>query len=400
MLPQANLEATLARERVSIRAIKVPENMPATGQEASRDGYSPHTVRLAWILAVAYLLVVVHASLLPFRDWRAPPAEILRFLGAPWPQFITLQDVIVNVLAYVPLGLLLSVGWGARYGPARGAAAATLAAVAVSLAMELVQMFLPSRIASNVDLIANGIGGLIGAMAAPLLAPTQAPGARLHAARHRLFRDGMTVDIGLVIVVLWLLTQFHPTAQLFGTGAVRATFDLPAGFPHTPLLAFGGEAAVVLFNLLGVGLLLLALMRERQRVLPVLGAVIAAALAVKLFNILALVKAPAPLAWLTPGVMAGLGIGGLLLCAGAWLPRAAQLAAAGCCIVVATVVINLVPDNPYHNVPPRLLARGASHFLSFSGIARALSELWPLLAMIYLAIALALRERGGARNPI
>jgi len=372
--------------------------LPVT--ESAQEGYSPHTVRLAWILALAYLLVVAYASMLPFHGWRVPPEEILRFLAAPWPRFITLQDVIVNIVAYVPLGLLLSIGWGAHYGPARGAAAATLAVLALSLVMEFAQMFLPVRIASNVDLLANGTGGLIGAMAAPLLAPTQSLGGRLHAARHRLFLDGMLADTGLVIVTLWLLTQLHPNAQLFGTGALRATLDIPAAFAHTPLLAFGSEATVVLFNLLGVGLMLLALMRDRARVFPVLGAVVAAALAVKLFNTVALVQAPAPFAWLTPGVMAGLVSGGLLLWVAARLPRAVQLAAAACCIVIATTAINLAPDNPYHSVPPRLLARGASHFLSFSGIARALSELWPLLALAYLACGLGLRDRSDMRNPI
>src|SRR5262245_43986828 len=90
------------------------------------DGYSPHAIRLAWILAAAYLLVIVYASLQPFRGWRFPPDEILHFLGAPWPRFITLQDVFVNFAAYVPLGLVLSIGCGARYGPAQGAVAATL----------------------------------------------------------------------------------------------------------------------------------------------------------------------------------------------------------------------------------------------------------------------------------
>ncbi len=160
---------------------------PKTGGGA----FSPHSVRLAWILAVAYLLVIVYASLQPFQGWRVPPQEILHFLSAAWPRFITLQDVMVNVAAYVPLGLLLSIGWGARHGPARGALAAAFAAAALSLAMEAVQMFLPSRIASNVDLLANSLGALLGAMAAPLLAPSRVLGAKLHAVRHRLFLDGM-----------------------------------------------------------------------------------------------------------------------------------------------------------------------------------------------------------------
>jgi VanZ family protein len=361
----------------------------------ARAGFSPHSVRLAWILVLAYLLVIVDASLQPFRDWRSPPEEILHFLFAPWPRYITLPDVVVNFAAYVPLGLLLSTVFGARYGPARGAVAATLAAALLSLAMEAVQMFLPARIASNVDLLANSLGALVGAMAAPLLAPSRVLGGRIHTARRRLFLEGLPADAGLVIVGLWLITQLHPTAQLFGAGAVRATLELPSYFTHTPWLALSGEAVVVLLNLLGVGLMLSALTRESERRMLVIGTVIATALGFKILNAAALGQASAPFAWLTPGVMLGLCAGWLLLWGAVRLPRPAQLAVSAVCIVAATVAINLAPDNPYHSVPPRLLARGASHFLNFSGIVGALSELWPLLAIGFLAYALTARKPDG-----
>jgi VanZ family protein len=359
-------------------------------------GFSQHSVRLAWILAAAYFLVVVYASLQPFRDWRAPPAEILNFLLAPWARYVTLEDAAFNVLAYVPLGFLLSIGCGARLGPAGGAAASVAAAAVVSLAMESVQMFLPARIASNVDLALNSLGALIGAMAAPLFAPTRILGGKLHGLRHRLFIEGMTADIGLLVVALWLAAHFHPTAQLFGTGGIRATFDLPAQFAHTPVLALTAEAVVVLFNLLGVGLLLAACMRAGERPMRTIAVFVGAALLIKAYTAAALVKAEAPLAWLTPGVLLGLGAGWLLLMAAVRLPQRTQLAAAAACIVAATVAINLAPVNPYLSPPPRLLARGASYFLSFSAIARALSELWPLLAVSYLVFAFGERRPSAA----
>ena len=55
--------------------------------EARDGGFPPHSVRLAWILAVAYLLVIAYASLQPFQGWRVPPEEILHFLTASWPRF-------------------------------------------------------------------------------------------------------------------------------------------------------------------------------------------------------------------------------------------------------------------------------------------------------------------------
>jgi len=363
----------------------------------ARAGFSPHSVRLAWILALAYLLVIVHASLQPYRGWRVPPDEILRFLAAPWPRYITLWDIFVNLVAYVPLGFLLSIGCGARHGTGPGVIIAAVCAVALSLTMESAQMFLPARIASNVDLLANSLGALIGAMAAPLFAPTRILGGKLHAARHRLFVEGVAADVALVIVCLWLVTQFHPTAQLFGTGGVRATFELPAYFVHTPQLALSGEAAVVLLNLVGVGLMMSAFMRGAPRPMLAIGAVVGTALLIKVVAAAALIKA-APFAWLTPGVSFGLLAGWVLLHGAIRLPQPVQLGLAALSIVLATAAINLAPGNPYQSVPPHLIAGGASHFLSFSGIVRALSELWPLLAAGFLAVALGARSAGTKRE--
>jgi VanZ family protein len=368
--------------------------------EPRSGGSSPHGVRLAWILALAYLLVIAYASLQPFRGWRAPPQEVLHFLFSAWPPYVTLRDVAVNVAAYLPLGFLFSIACGARIRPARGAIAATLAAAMVSLAMEAAQMFLPARIASNIDLLANTLGALLGAMAAPLFAPTRILGGKLHAAHHHLFRDGMKAEAGLVIVGLWLITQLHPTAQPFGSGGIRVTFNLPAYLAHTPSLALGSQAMVVLLSLTGVGLMVCALMRDAARPLPVIATLIAAVLLIKIFTAVVFDLASAPVAWLTPGVMLGVLVGSALLYGAAHLPRLAQLAVAAGCIAAATAVINLAPDNPYHSVPSLLLARGTSHFLSFSSIVRALSELWPLLAIGYLAWVLGARAAGSARDPI
>ena len=374
-----------------------PQDEPAGPRSG---GFSPHSVRLAWILALAYLLVIAYASLQPFRDWRAPPEEVLHFLFSAWPPYITLRDVAVNVAAYLPLGFLFSIACGGRIGPARGAMAATFAAALVSLSMEAAQMFLPARIASNIDLLANTLGALLGSMAAPLFAPTRILGGKLHAARHHLFRDGMKAEAGLAIVGLWLITQLHPTAQPFGSGGIRATFNLPAYLAHTPSLALGSQAIVVLLSLTGVGLMVYALMRDAARPLPVIATLIAAVLLIKIFTAVVFGLASAPVAWLTPGVMLGLLIGSALLYGAAHLPRLAQLIVAAGCIAAATVAINLAPVNPYHSVPSLLLTRGTSHFLSFSSIVRALSELWPLLAIGYLAWVLGARAAGGARDPI
>jgi VanZ family protein len=349
---------------------------------------TPQGVPLAGMLALAYTAVIAYASLQPFRDWRFPPPEILRFLVAPWPHYVTLEDLTINFAAYVPLGFLLALALQRRISAPGAALAAAALAALLSLTMESIQMFLPSRIASNVDLLMNGGGALFGAMAAPLFRPSRFPGSRLAAVREEFLPPGTLTDIGLAVVFLWLVTHLHPTAQPFGTGDLRGTFDLPGYFAHTPQRLFFAEAVVVLFNLLGLGLLMASLMRRASLVLPAIAAAVATGLTVKTIGAVMLFDASAPLVWLTPGAALGLAGGALLLYLFARLPRIAALPVALACLAAATVAINLAPGNPYQTLPPGLVPGSATYLLRFSNIVRALSELWPFLAMGYLAAAM------------
>ncbi len=349
----------------------------------------PRGARLAWILALAYLLIIVYASLQPFRGWRFPPDEILGFLTAPWPRYITLDDILINLVAYVPFGFLLALGLAMRLGNLAAVIWAALLAALLSLAMEGGQMFLPARIASNVDLLTNSAGALLGAMVAPLLSPTGFPGQRLAALRRHWFVPGTLADAGLVVVLLWLVTNLHSTAQSFGTGYLRATLDLPAYFSHAPQLLVLAEAAVVFFNLLGLGLLILALVRDMQQPLVLIASVVTAGLLIKSIAALVLLKLATPFSWLTPGVALGLLAGALVLHSLSRAPRQAKIALATLCFCAGIAAINLAPENPYQTIPHQLLVGGPSHFLSFSSIIRALSELWPFLAISYLLVTAA-----------
>jgi VanZ family protein len=355
------------------------------------DGKRPlasrrRSLHLVWLLAVAYLLVIAYASLQPFSGWWQPPPEIRGFLSAPWPPYITLEDVLVNISAYVPLGFLVARALMRRAGNRGAVLVAALFACLVSVAMEAAQMFMPTRIASNVDVLTNSIGGLIGALAAPLFAPPQLPGVRLARMRRAWFVYGPTADVGLVLLLIWLATQFNPTAQLFGTGNLRSTLDLPAWFIHTPHLLVAAEASVAAFNILGLGLMAVALTRERVPRIAAVAALLAAAFAAKAFTATIVGKSAGAFAWLTPGVGAGVLVAVLLLYPLSRLPRRAQWVLAALSFAAAIAAINVAPENPYQSVPPQLLA-GPTHFLSFSAIVRALSELWPFLALAYTAAA-------------
>ncbi len=357
----------------------------------------PHVYKLALVLALAYLLTIAYASLQPFRGWRLPPEDLYGFLTAAWPRYITLEDVLANAIAYLPLGFMLALGLRSFLRPVLSVIAGALLAATVSVAMETMQLFLPARIPSNIDVLANSTGGLIGALAAHLFSPSQLIGARLIAWRNRVFSAGALTETGLLIAGLWVITQLDPLTQMFGTGHLRATFDLPVYFFHTPGLYLTTEAAVVFFNLLGLGLMLSTLLRKDARRGLVIAAFIVAAIALKMLITAVFSKSLGAFAWVTPGVMLGLTMGVMVLLVGLLsLGHQARLWLAMLFILFALAAINLAPDNPYFNVPPPLASGRVSHLLSFSAILRALSELWPLLALAYL-IAVSRQDR--ARQP-
>ncbi len=359
----------------------------AQAHKATNVAEPRHVFLLSLNLALAYLLIIVYASLQPFRNWRSPAPEVYGFLAAPFPRYITFTDVLINISAYVPLGFMLALGLRQWFGAKPAVAGGALLAVAVSIAMEGIQMYLPARIASNVDVLANSVGGLIGALAAPLFLPSRTIGARVAQLRDRLFEPGALTDIGIVVAGLWIATHLNPWTQVFGTGLLRATFDLPEVFTHTPSRLLSAEATVVFFNLLGIGLLLSTLLRTDIRRGIVIGIVIATALALKMLLSAMLGKPQGVWAWMTPGAMLGLLLGATLFTGLLALKHRARLLLAGVCIALALAAINLAPENPYFSLPRQLTSGRASHFLSFSSILRALSELWPLLAVTYVCVA-------------
>ena len=65
--------------------------------------------------ALAYILVIIYASLQPFVGWRALSGDFGNFLFEPWPSWITVDDVLFNFVAYLPLGFLLALALRTRW---------------------------------------------------------------------------------------------------------------------------------------------------------------------------------------------------------------------------------------------------------------------------------------------
>ncbi|MEY2781479.1 MAG: hypothetical protein RL307_1183 [Pseudomonadota bacterium] len=193
------------------------------------------TYSTAWPFAVCFAALNLYASLYPFEGWRDQGLMPLEFLFEPWPKYWTWFDLITNVLAYVPLGFCLALGWLRSQGQAKGLWLWWLALSLMSLMLEATQTYLPVRVASWVDWVLNSLGGAMGLMLALLL---QRRGwvMRWHEFSSQWFvpdARGAMVWLGL-----WPFALLFPVAVPFGLGHVLERLeDLLGEWLHgTPFL--------------------------------------------------------------------------------------------------------------------------------------------------------------------
>lgn len=338
---------------------------------------------LPLLLAGGWTLLAIYGSLYPLAGWYDKGGDPFAFLTAGWPRYFTGFDLAANVLAYMPLGFL----WTAALTTRLPGGAAFVAAVGIgallSLGIETAQNYLPSRVPSNLDLACNALGAALGAAACLRWGRHLFEGGRLHRWRQRRFLHGTTGDIGLLLVALWLLTQLNPETFLFGNGNLRGLIGLPAALPFSAENFILFETATVAGQTLAIALIGSRLAANHPMLLPL--AMVGLAVLVKSAAVLVLMQGAHGFAWASPGSLAGLALGLLLWSGALQLASGPRQALAALAMMLATVLANLMPDNPYLEDTLRVWQQG--HFLNFNGLTRLATALWPYLALPWLMLS-------------
>ena len=348
---------------------------------------------LARYLFAACLLLIIFASLHPFSGWHDRGLPAFAFLTASFNRPVPTFDVVVNVLGYMPLGFLAVLASYPRLRGGAGLAFGIACSVLLSFALESLQLYLPTRTSSNLDLIANSAGGAIGAIAALAATRPLMDAGELQRLRGQLFLPGGRIDLGLVLLGLWLFAQLSPETLLFGTGDLRDLFKSPSGKLYPVEVFLRVEAGVACANGVAAGLLAACLVERNQPKRGVVLLLIAAALAVHSFAFGLLVNPQDILSWVTRGALYGVAAAIALLMIGVALPRGTQLPLIGLALLAATAIVNLAPPNPYITAAFSLWQQG--QYLNFNGLTRLIAIAWPFAAMFYLVLLAA--DRGGAR---
>ncbi|MCK9380929.1 MAG: VanZ family protein [Sulfuritalea sp.] len=337
---------------------------------------------LTLYLTSGYVLLIIYASLYPMTGWRDSGGDPLAFIGAAWPRYWTGFDLATNVVAYLPFGFFCTAALRRRLAPLAAWLVAALLGGGLSFTMELLQNYLPSRVPSNLDLGCNAAGALLGGLIGARWGVRALDDGRLARWRRRIMMRAYGVDVGVMLIAAWLMTQLSPETLLFGSGNLRQMLDLP---PVQPFLAerfVSLETAIAASGLLAAGLIATLLLRRQARVLT--GGLLLAALLIKTLAHALLIGPAAAVAWITPGNSLGLGIGLALWWGASFLVFPLQRAVAALALLFATVMVNVAPENPY--LLNMLHIWNPGQFLNFNGLTRLICSLWPFLALPWLMI--------------
>lgn len=320
--------------------------------------------------------LIAAGSLYPFAGWQSNGLPPWAFLFTGWPRYWTVADLVVNLLAYLPLGALARVGLARRLGGIPAATLAWLACLLLSLAVEMSQHYLPSRIPSQFDLLCNAAGAALGVALASwraqaLLATEDRLAGLLARVPHPAF--------GLALLALWLLTQLSADAVFGTTGDLRRIFGAPAAGTLSTSLPL--ETLAVACHLVLVGLLANRLFSRNSPALPsIMLCLLGAAACATAARAIWLAPAQA-FDWLTPATASGLLLGSVALLIVLLLPATAMRIAALAALLVGVATINLLPAHPYQSA---LAPWQLGAYLNINGLTRWLGLVWPLFALLWL----------------
>lgn len=339
--------------------------------------------RLRSWLALGYGLFIVYVSLSPFSGWQNQGLHFFEVLTSPLHLTYTAFDATLNLLSYVPVGLLIGLALRARLGTFASLLLSVLAGGLLSAGMEYLQMYLPARISSNMDLLANLLGALLGALLAIRISSWHWLFGSLLRWRSRMFHHGGEMDFGLALLVLWMFGQINPSLPMLGnvfiSEVARQPFAAPVAPPFDPLLS-----ATVMLNLLMVGLLLLTLLRSTRHLVATLLTVLCGVALAKFVTAAVLLKSWALLLWLNSESMVGILIGTLLLAVILRLPRPLIVGSGAAITLGYFVLVNFLLNSPLPAATASIYHWHYGHLFNYNGLAQTISLLFPILLLAHL----------------
>jgi len=352
----------------------------------------------AWPLACIWVALTVYASLHPFSGWQLPPQwdsdTLLGLLHLPIPRRALPFDVVANFLAYIPLGLLLSVA-GLRHGggPWRVLLQATAAGASLSYALESLQHLLPMRYPSLYDWLTNSGGTAVGAALAVI---SHRLGLLGWWQRRREVWFVPETAAAMSLLLSWPAALLFPPPLPLGLGQGLGRLaellddwllNTPfAGWVPTPdasdLLAPGTELLGVTLGALAPCFVAYTVVRQAQHRLVLLAGAVLLGLGVTTLSTVMNFGPDHAWAWLSPAVLPGVALALLLGTGLAWAPRRLVAAIGLMALTTLVALVNQAGSDPYFAFSLQGWEQG--RFIRFHGLAQWIGWFWPFAALLFL----------------
>ncbi|MEQ1518052.1 MAG: hypothetical protein ABL931_16350, partial [Usitatibacteraceae bacterium] len=189
---------------------------------------------------------------------------------------------------------------------------------------------------------------------------------------------------GLLLLGVWIFAQLNPAIPFFEAGHIANPFDAASVSPYNPSVLLP-QAVGITLNVCGFVMFVLLLMRPAPTMMLNAVLLLAAGLAIKVTMGILMLKAPQMIEWMAPARVIGL-TSGLLLAAYfsrfgyRWRAFCATLFVfAGGLMAKITSIYGAVDESL------RLFGWPHGQLVNFASLTRWMHEVWPLVAVIFLA---------------
>ncbi|QWD72316.1 VanZ family protein [Polynucleobacter sp. UB-Raua-W9] len=353
--------------------------MDQKDQRPHKFAWPLQAMPLARAMSLSYALLIVYVSLNPFDFDFGNGIDASAWVGAPLPRFITLFDVSVNILAYIPFGFLLVFAAYPRWRNFVALSIALVLSALLALSVETLQSWLPTRIPSLMDWWANMFGGLLGGLLAIPLGPQWLSGSVI----RRRFDQWFGLNwAACALFLLFPWSQIYPQSSWLGTGVWGHAIFGSIDWGTLVINQVVQETLITALCWLGVALLLSSGLRTKAPQWRILNGLLCITVVMKTFFTALQFGGEFSLIWLTAGALWGMVLASFLLRGALRLNQRGRLILALFCLVSATIAIHVLPDNPYFILNLRHWHQG--RLLHFNELMQWVSVVWLPIALIWM----------------
>jgi hypothetical protein len=213
--------------------------------------------------------------------------------------------------------------------------------------------------------------------------------------RRQIFIAGSMADYGVLLILIWFVTQFNPSVPLFDVVIRPSGLPQPFASPleNPALFLLLVEAGAAMLHLVAVLLFVTSFLKDRRHIQLALVAVLAGTLLIKFAGARLFLKPFALFEWYDSNVVMGLGFGMLFVLWAVQWSRKWQMLTALLALVGSQWIASLWP---FHASFLDLLSYFRWHYghLSDMGaLVEFVSKCWPWAAELCLALAWIERSR-------